>query len=211
MAGELASLLSAREEAAHFLPARLRGIRDVVSLIQTTYDITGELNTSSLSAASTIPASVDETTDCDCPSLTGRTIERWDIQERLGRGGMGEVYRAEHVLLQQPVAIKRLAPAFRADQEFRRRFVKEAQYLFALKHTNVVHVSDVFDHGEDILIVMDYVDGESLRARLHQGPFTAREFLDIATQCCRALQAAHDKNIIHLDIKPENILITRKN
>ena len=84
MAGELASLLSAREEAAHFLPARLRGIRDVVSLIQTTYDITGELNTSSLSAASTIPASVDETTDCDCPSLTGRTIERWDIQERLG-------------------------------------------------------------------------------------------------------------------------------
>jgi len=192
LAHELGSLLSAREEAAHFLPVRLRGIRDV-----------------GLSDASTIPASIDETTDCDCPSLTGRTIERWDIQERLGRGGMGEVYRAEHVLLQQPVAIKRLAPAFRADQEFRRRFVKEAQYLFALKHANVVHVSDVFDHGEDILIVMDYVDGESLRARLHQGRFTAREFLDIATQCCRALQAAHDKNIVHLDIKPENILITR--
>src|SRR5262245_55661132 len=184
LAHELESLLSAREQAGRFHPVSLT---DVL----------------------TVQESTDETTSCDCPSLTGRTIERWDIHEPLGHGGMGEVYRAQHVLLQQPVAIKRLAPAFRADAEFRRRFVKEAQYLFTLKHPNIVHVFDVFDHGEDILIVMDYVDGESLRTRLHQGQFTAREFLEIAVQCCRALEAAHAKNIVHLDIKPENILINR--
>jgi hypothetical protein len=72
----------------------------------------------SLLDVTTTPESTSDT-DYDCPSLTGRTVERWGIQERLGRGGMGEVYRAQHVLLQQPVAIKRLAPAFRADTELR--------------------------------------------------------------------------------------------
>lgn len=140
-------------------------------------------------------------------SLTGRTIGRFLVRERLGKGGMGEVYRAEDTRLRRTVALKRLAPSLAADPTYRRRFQEEAERASRFSDSHVAALYDVIEQGEETLLVMEFVEGQTLRLRLLQ-PLSLKQFLDIAVQCAEALVAAHERGIVHCDIKPENIMLT---
>ena len=140
--------------------------------------------------------------------LTGKTIGRFLIRERLGGGGMGEVYLAEDTGLKRQVALKRISPALRADAESRQRLWKEAEWASRLNDPHIAAVYDVIEDGGEVLVVMEYVEGETLRHRIGR-PLAVPEFLSIATQCAAALTAAHKAGLLHRDIKPENIMLTR--
>src|SRR5258708_6833715 len=142
------------------------------------------------------------------PDLTGTTVGRFNMLARLGAGGMGEVYRAEDTKLRRTVAIKRMAPRAQADPAEGARFLREGQRASALHHPNVASVFDVLEEKGEVLLVMEYVEGETLRHRLLK-PISSDRFLAIATQSAEALAAAHDKSILHGDIKPENIMLTK--
>ncbi len=143
-------------------------------------------------------------------ALAGTTVGRFAISKRLGAGGMGQVYGAEDTTLKRHVAIKRMAPRAGSTEADRKRLLKEAQRASALNHPNVGAIYDVVEHAGELWLVMEYVEGETLRHRLSQ-PISTDEFFSIATQCCEGLQAAHEKGIIHGDIKPENIMLTAGN
>jgi len=139
-------------------------------------------------------------------SLSGVVAGRFVIGERLGKGGMGEVYRAEDLKLKRTVALKRLAPQLRSDPTYRRRFQQEAERVSRFSDSHVAAVFDVLeDHGE-MFFVMEYVEGQTLRRRLRD-PMTLEQFFGIAKECAEALIAAHESGIIHCDIKPENIML----
>jgi serine/threonine-protein kinase len=140
-------------------------------------------------------------------SLSGTVAGRFQITNRIGCGGMGEVYRAEDSKLKRPVALKRLGAALRADATYRRRFQEEAQRASRFSDAHVAAVYDVIEEQSELFLVMEYVDGQNLRQRL-RSPVTLEEFFDIATQCAEALVAAHKQRIVHCDIKPENIMLT---
>jgi eukaryotic-like serine/threonine-protein kinase len=140
-------------------------------------------------------------------SLTGTVVGRFLIRDQLGAGGMGEVYRADDTRLKRPVALKRMAYPLRADELYRKRFLEEAQRASGLTGTHVAAIYDVVEEQGEIFLVMEYVEGETLRQRLRE-PFTVQQFLDIAVQCADALVAAHAHGIVHCDIKPENIMLT---
>jgi len=140
-------------------------------------------------------------------SLPGIVAGRFLIRGLLGAGGMGEVYRADDVRLKRPVALKRMSPTLRADQHYRERFFKEAERASGLTGEHVAAVYDVLEENGEIFLVMEYVEGETLRERLHR-PLALEEFLQIAMQCADALVAAHAHGIVHCDLKPENIMLT---
>lgn len=140
--------------------------------------------------------------------LTGKTVGRFLIRERLGGGGMGEVYLAEDTGLKRQVALKRISPALRADAESRQRLWKEAEWASRLNDPHIAAVYDVIEDGGEVFVVMEYVEGETLRHRI-ECPLSIAEFLSIATQCAAALTAAHKAGLLHRDIKPENIMLTR--
>jgi serine/threonine-protein kinase len=140
--------------------------------------------------------------------LTGATVGRYVISSRLGAGAMGEVYLAQHTQLHHYVAIKRLAPRLRSDEHYHLRFLREGQRASALNHPHVARVYDVLQEKGELLLVMEYVEGTTLRQRLKEGPMGTEQFLDTAIQCGEALAAAHQKGILHGDIKPENIMLT---
>ena len=139
--------------------------------------------------------------------LTGSTVGRFKIVGRLGIGGMGEVYRAEDTRLRRVVAIKRLAPRLAGDKDEVHRFLREGQRASALNHPNIAGIYDVIEEKAEIFLVMEFVEGHTLRDRLFQ-PIDLELFLNIAAQSCEALAAAHEKGILHGDIKPENIMLT---
>jgi tetratricopeptide (TPR) repeat protein len=139
-------------------------------------------------------------------SLYGLIAGRFRIHERLGTGGMGEVYLAEDTRLKRMVAIKRLGVRLQADQVYRHRFQEEAERASAFTDPHIAAVYDVLDHQGELLLVMEFVSGQTLRERLRH-PVAQEEFFSIATQCAEALIAAHDRGIVHCDIKPENIML----
>ncbi len=139
--------------------------------------------------------------------LTGKTLGRFLITGRLGAGGMGQVYRAEDTILKRTVAIKRMAPQLQFDEHDRERFLKEAQRASALNHPNIAAIYDVLQEKGETLLVMEYVEGTTLRQRMKL-PISFPEFLELAIQCAEGLAAAHDQRIVHKDIKPENIMLT---
>ncbi len=140
------------------------------------------------------------------PDLSGTRVGRFAIQRCLGSGGMGEVYAAEDSALKRTVALKRLPPALQADAAYRRRLLKEAESASALNSPHVASVYDVLEDGEELFVVMEYVEGATLRQKCTRLPLD--EFLEIAVQCVRALVAAHGKGLVHRDLKPENIMVT---
>jgi serine/threonine protein kinase/tetratricopeptide (TPR) repeat protein/TolB-like protein len=140
-------------------------------------------------------------------SLSGTVVGRFRIRERLGKGGMGEVYRAEDTKLKRTVALKRLAPSLRADSLYRRRFLEEAERASRFGDSNVAAVYDVLEEHGEIFLILEYVEGQNLRQRLRQ-PLSLNEFFTIAMQCAEALISAHGHGIVHCDIKPENIMLT---
>jgi serine/threonine-protein kinase len=139
--------------------------------------------------------------------LSGTTIGRFAIQELLGKGGMGEVYRASDLRLKRQVALKRIAPHLRGDKRSRERLWKEAEWASRLTDSHIAPVHDVIEEENELFIVMEYVEGETLRRRFAE-PISVIEFLPIATECALALAAAHNAGVVHHDIKPENIMLT---
>ena len=133
-----------------------------------------------------------------------------EILECLGRGGMGVVYKARQKTLNRFVALKLLAPERANDPQFAGRFEKEARALAALNHPNIVTIYDHGQAGGFYYLLMEFVDGVTLRQLLTKERISTREALAIVPQICDALQFAHDQGIVHRDIKPENILLDRR-
>ncbi|WP_138493106.1 Stk1 family PASTA domain-containing Ser/Thr kinase [Paenibacillus pinistramenti] len=135
---------------------------------------------------------------------------RYQILERIGGGGMALVYKAQDLLLNRHVAVKVLRQQFVNDEEFIRRFRREAQSAASLSHPNVVSIYDVGEEGDVHYIVMEYVEGQNLNEIIKErAPLQVDEAVRIAAQICDALDHAHHNQIIHRDIKPHNILIGR--
>ena len=143
-----------------------------------------------------------------CPSPIGTTIGPYEIVGWLGAGGMGDVYRARDPRLGREVAIKLIPETFAADASRVRRFEQEARAAGQLNHPNILAVYDVGIHAGAPYIVSELLEGESLRSRLHDGALPARKAIDYARQIAEGLAAAHDKNIVHRDVKPDNLFIT---
>ena len=132
-----------------------------------------------------------------------------EILAPLGRGGMGVVYRARQKSLDRLVALKLLAPERGASAAFVERFRREAQTLARLHHPHIVTIHDFGEAGGFCYLLMEFVDGVTLRQLMHEGRISPREALGIVPQICDALQYAHDQGVVHRDIKPENILLDR--
>jgi serine/threonine protein kinase/tetratricopeptide (TPR) repeat protein len=140
-------------------------------------------------------------------SLTGTIAGRFEIGERLGKGAMGEVYRAQDTRLKRAVALKRLSPYLRSDPLYRTSFEQEAERASAFRDTHAAAIYDVIEDRDELFLVMELVEGQTLRERL-QTPISINEFLQIAIDCAAALDAAHRCSLVHCDIKPENIMLT---
>lgn len=137
----------------------------------------------------------------------GEEISHYRIVRPIGAGGMGEVYLAEDSRLRRQVALKLLPRSMVADRERLRRFQREALAVSALNHPNILTIFEFDSAGEKRFIASEFVDGETLRARLKSERLTVADALDIAVQTVSALQAAHKAGVIHRDIKPENVMI----
>ncbi len=140
-------------------------------------------------------------------SLVGRTVGRYRITEKLGEGGMGVVYRAQDATLGRDVAIKLLRAEAGQHPERVRRFSQEARAASALNHPNIITVHDAGEFEDGPFLVMELVEGESLRTQLRRGALPLAKILDIGIQAAAALARAHDAGITHRDLKPENILL----
>lgn len=139
-----------------------------------------------------------------------KTISHYSILTKLGSGGMGEVYLAEDTRLDRKVALKLLPAASVADENAKRRLVREAKAAAQLDHPNICSIYEVGEEDGRSFIVMQYVDGETLASRIQRSPLELTEALDIAAQAADALSAAHSLGIIHRDIKPQNIMLTAR-
>ena len=142
------------------------------------------------------------------PLETGARLGPHEILGLLGAGGMGEVYRARDTRLGRDVAIKTPPDALVADPERVARFEREAQLLAALNHPHIAGIYGLEDVGSSRVLVLEFVDGESLAQRLTSGRIPVDETLGIARQIIDALEAAHEKGIVHRDLKPANIMLT---
>jgi len=132
---------------------------------------------------------------------------RYGIEQEIGRGGMGQVFRARDTRLGRTVALKMLPAELTHDAELRRRLAQEARAASALTHPGVATVYDFEEHDRESFIVFEYVEGSTLRQVLTSRRFTTNEILDVGIQLADALAAAHDRGIIHRDLKPENIML----
>lgn len=144
--------------------------------------------------------------------MIGQTIAHYQIIEKIGQGGMGTVYKAKDLKLDRYVALKFLPHDFVADEEMKTRFVQEAKAASFLDHSNIctIHQIDETEDGQ-MFIAMAYYEGETVKEKMERGPFSFTEAIHIAIQVAEALKAAHNQGIIHRDIKPGNIMVTKEN
>jgi serine/threonine protein kinase len=142
--------------------------------------------------------------------MVGQTISHYKILEKLGGGGMGIVYKAEDTKLKRTVALKFLPPELTRDDEAKQRFIHEAQAASALQHNNICVVYDI-DESDDgqMFISMECLEGETLKKKIERGQLKTEEATDIAMQIALGLSEAHGHSIVHRDVKPANILITK--
>ncbi len=144
--------------------------------------------------------------------MIGQTISHYNILEKLGEGGMGVVYKAEDLVLHRLVALKFPSDPFVSDEGVRKRLLNEARMAASLLHQNVTVVHGVGEHEGRPYIVMEFVDGLTLRHSIQKdGPLPFKQFISVAIQLCEGLAAVHEKRMIHRDIKTENILLTNTN
>ena len=134
---------------------------------------------------------------------------RYEIIEKLGEGGMGEVYKARDTRLDRTVAIKVMPPALAGNPDLRSRFEREARSISILNHPHICTLYEFASYEGNDFIVLEYIEGETLASRLEKGALKLDEALQIATQIAEALDSAHQRGIIHRDLKPGNIMLTK--
>ena len=137
----------------------------------------------------------------------GENIGPYRILEQLGQGGMATVFKAYHPALDRYVALKVLHPAFNQDQTFTARFQREARVVARLEHPNIVPIYDYSEHESRPYLVMKFIEGDTLKARLNRGPLSSEEIEKVVNSVGSALAYAHHQGILHRDIKPSNVLI----
>ena len=142
------------------------------------------------------------------PFTSGTKLGPYEIQSPLGAGGMGEVYRARDTRLERLVAIKVL-PSHLANAEAKQRFDREARAISALNHPNICTLHDVGDQDGISFIVMELLEGETLSHRLARGPIPPDQVLRYGSEICDGLEKAHRSEVIHRDLKPGNIMLTK--
>src|SRR5436190_7876406 len=155
------------------------------------------------------PAAMPDTTETARDEMIGRVVGSWRVIKLLGEGGMGSVYMGEHPGIGSKVAIKMLHPRFDADERIVKRFFNEAKAVNVIGHENIVNILDfnVADGGRHYF-VMEFLQGRPLQALVQAGaPLPLQRVGPILLQCCRALQAAHDRGIVHRDFKPDNVFL----
>lgn len=139
----------------------------------------------------------------------GDNVGPYKIIEQLGQGGMATVFKAYHAALDRYVALKALHPAFGEDVTFSTRFQREARVVAKLEHPHIVPVYDYAEHEKRPYLVMKYIEGDTLKARLNRGPLTAQEIEKVVDSVGSALAYAHKQGILHRDIKPSNVLVAK--
>ena len=143
--------------------------------------------------------------------MIGKTISHYKILKKIGEGGMGVLYKAQDTSLNRFVALKFLPPHLTKDKSTRKRFIFEAQAASALDHPNICNIHEINETPDgQLYICMAYYEGVSLKERIDKGPIPFDEAIKIFSKISQGLKTAHEKNIIHRDIKPGNIIITDK-
>jgi serine/threonine protein kinase/Tfp pilus assembly protein PilF len=142
--------------------------------------------------------------------MIGKTISHYKILDKLGEGGMGVVYKAQDIQLQRLVALKFLPPHISDNAEEKARFIHEAQSASALNHPNITTIYGIEETSEGLFIAMEYIEGKTIKEIIEKDPPSTRKLLDIAIQVCEGLNSAHKKEIVHRDIKSENIMLTQE-
>src|SRR6266851_2556659 len=140
---------------------------------------------------------------------SGTKLGPYEIQSPLGAGGMGEVYRALDTRLDRAVAIKILPDHLSSNPEARQRFDREARAISSLNHANICTLHDVGHQDGIDYLVMEFLEGETLAIRLVKGPLPPDQFLRYAIEICEGLERAHKTGVIHRDLKPGNIMLTK--
>lgn len=143
--------------------------------------------------------------------MIGQSIANYEIIQKLGEGGMGVVYKARDKKLDRTVALKFLPASGTTSEEDKQRFTREAKAAAALNHPNICTIHSVDEHNGEQFIVMEHIEGNTLRAKQETGSWNLETVIDYALQIADALQHAHSKDIVHRDIKPENIMVTDGN
>jgi len=142
--------------------------------------------------------------------MIGRTISHYKIQDKLGGGGMGIVYRAQDTKLGRGVALKFLPEGTQADAGAVERFQREARAASALNHANICTIYEVDEHEGQHFIAMELLEGQTVKHRISAGPLKVQEILELGIQIADALEAAHARGIVHRDIKPANLFLTQR-
>ncbi len=140
--------------------------------------------------------------------MIGQTISHYKVIEKIGEGGMGEVFLAHDTSLDRKVALKFLPEEMQQDSTARKRFLREARSAAALDHPFICHIHEVGEAEGKSFISMEYVQGETLKDKLAAGPLPLKDALEKSTEVAEALEEAHKQGIVHRDLKPSNIMLT---